>query len=229
MHQYLSHTLTNETPRYGNQGPLELKRVRSMCCGDTSNNTELHIAAHLGTHLDAPFHFDRQGATLESYPPEFWRCAHVALLDVKAPSATVLTLEHLQTPLESVPAEADLLLLRTGWEQRRCAGADSEYIFRGPGLGPDVGRWLRTHRQLKMIGFDFISLTSYAHREVGRAAHRAFLASTDEEGHAVESAPILIIEDMKLADLTHTPREVWVAPLRFENSDGAPVTVIAAC
>lgn len=226
MYQYLSHVLTSETPRYGDQGPLHFRRSKQMCCGDSNNSTELEIAAHLGTHIDAPYHFDAQGAVLGIYPANFWHCQRVSLIEYPAQAAEVITLETLLPDLETVPEDTELLLLRTGWQHRRAAGPDSEYIFQGPGLGPDVGHWLRKNRQLKMIGFDFISLTSYPHRELGRTAHRAFLSQNLELGGLKES-PILIVEDMKLADLQECPQEVWVLPLRFEQADGAPVTVVA--
>jgi kynurenine formamidase len=228
MYKYLSHILTADTPRYGNQGPLELRRVRKMCCGDQSNNTELEFSAHLGTHIDAPFHFDTKGLQLETYPASFWKCRKIALIDYSAAKDEVLSLETMNEQLESVPQDSDLLLIRTGWENLRASGTDSEYIFHGPGIGPDIGHWLRENRNLKMIGFDFISLTGFANRELGRVAHRAFLSNRDETGEAVKKAPILIIEDMKLGELVKAPREVWVSPLRYEKGDGAPVTVIAS-
>ena len=48
-----------------------------------------------------------------------------------------------------------------------------------------------------MIGFDFISLSSYTHRNLGRKAHRAMLGKMDISG--VQLDPILIIEDMDLS------------------------------
>jgi len=71
------------------------------------------------------------------------------------------------------------------------------------------------------MGFDAISLTSFQHRELGREAHRAFLCP-----HKTHN-PILIIEDMHLEKLTHTPASVICGPLMLKDADGVPVTVIA--
>jgi kynurenine formamidase len=74
-----------------------------------------------------------------------------------------------------------------------------------------------------MIGFDFISLSSYAHRDLGREAHRAFLAELEIDGDNKD--PILIIEDMDLSKIKICLSKIIVSPLRFEMADGAPVTV----
>ncbi|MGA1597659.1 MAG: cyclase family protein [bacterium] len=225
---YLSHCLAADTPRYGNSGALELKQTKCLQCGDTSNNTDLLFGAHTGTHIDAPLHFDPEGAPLESFPPEFWICEHPWLIEQEATPGEIIGLERWLSALERVPEDTDLLLVKTGFEQHRAEpGASSTYIFQNPGFAPEVGLWLRTHRKLRMIGFDFISLTSYTDRPLGRIAHRAFLAQNPEGASGPLADPILIVEDMHLADLTAVPKRVIVAPLRYTSADGAPVTVLA--
>ncbi len=226
--RYLSHVLGPDTPRYGNAGLFDLKRVRCLDCGDTSNNTDLSLGAHTGTHIDAPLHFDASGRSLESYPAEFWCCSNPWLIRKAAAPGEILSLENWQPELEQIPEETDLLLVQTGFEQFRTDPPEaSRYIFEGPGFSPEIGLWLRTHRHLKMIGFDFISLTSYTNRPLGRLAHRAFLAEAPDGASAKLADPILIIEDMHLASLTQAPQTVWVAPVRYAQADGAPVTVFA--
>ena len=74
---------------------------------------------------------------------------------------------------------------------------------------------------MKIVGFDFISLSSYQHRPEGREAHKALLHSQ------FGKKAVLIIEDMDLSDLEKSPELIIVSPLRLEGLDGAPVTVIA--
>ncbi len=225
---YLSHVLGPETPRYGNAGLFDLKRVRCLDCGDTSNNTDLSFGAHTGTHIDAPLHFDATGQALEAYPAEFWCCQAPWLLTRTAAPGEILSLDDWQADLEQIPEETDLLLIKTGFEQFRADPPEaSRYIFEGPGFSPEIGLWLRTNRHLRMIGFDFISLTSFTNRPLGRIAHRAFLAQEPSGGETTLADPILIIEDMHLEALHASPQKVWVAPLRYAQADGAPVTVFA--
>jgi kynurenine formamidase len=66
---------------------------------------------------------------------------------------------------------------------------------------------------------DFISLTAYQHRELGRTAHRAFLGG---------GRPILLIEDMDVRQLSSQPKSIICSPILLKGVDGAPVNIIAS-
>ncbi|MGK5092509.1 cyclase family protein [Deltaproteobacteria bacterium TL4] len=228
---YLNHILSKNTPLYADSGTLEFKELSRIEQGDSNNNTELSLGLHTGTHIDAPYHFDNEGKKLEDYDPDFWFCNHPFLIRYAAGHGEILSLENMLSLLESIPYDCDLLLLQTGFEQYRTPDAvtqEKAYIFKGPGLAPELGLWLRTHRKLKMIGFDFISVTSYTQRPLGRVAHRAFLTKSPKGCEPpLLQEPILVIEDMKLSGLSTSPKKVIVAPLLYQNANGSPVTVIA--
>ena len=78
-----------------------------------------------------------------------------------------------------------------------------------------------TFPKLRCVGFDFISITSWKHRAEGRKSHKAFLSPAKGE------KPILAIEDMSLKRASSKIDWLVVSPLLVENSNGAPVTVIA--
>ena len=65
---------------------------------------------------------------------------------------------------------------------------------------------------------DFISLTSYQNREIGREAHKNFLGGNN---------PILLVEDMDLSKIENTPRKLICVPILVHGLDGSPVTIIA--
>ena len=72
-----------------------------------------------------------------------------------------------------------------------------------------------------VVGFDFISITSWKYRQLGRERHKAFLAPPGNE------KPILAIEDMALKSIKNNIGRVIVAPIFVEDGNGAPVTVFA--
>jgi len=74
--------------------------------------------------------------------------------------------------------------------------------------------------QLKEVGIDWISISSYQNRLVGRNAHRAFL---DPKGR---NSPIAIIEDMDLSGNLSKLKQLFVFPLRLKSLDSAPCTAI---
>jgi arylformamidase len=217
---YLSHVLKESTPLYGGKGKIVIERVRSISEGDTSNNTEISMPAHAGTHVDAPFHFDPEGKTLEDYPADYWRASKPALVNFRAEPGMVLRMEHLREQLEQIPKDVDLLLLKTGAEEWRSAQQNA-YCEQGVGLGTDVADWLRSKLNLKFIGLDFISVSSPLHRQEGRVTHKVLLG----KNHSGE--PIIIVEDMALAALTRSPESVWIVPIRFSEADGGMATVLA--
>ena len=218
----LNHILFPETPLYGGNGRLELKQICSISEGDTSNNTELSFPAHSGTHIDAPYHFDQKGLSLDQFPTEFWLCQSPFLIEYSAHAGEIITLTILLPLLQKIPAESDLLLIRSGMETLRQSDQET-FIFHGAGLVPEIGLWLRKNRKLKMIGFDWISLTCYENRSLGRVAHKVFLSSTSNEFENMK--PILIIEDMKLSEAPTALKSVLVSPLIYLKADGAPVSV----
>lgn len=217
----LSHPLSETTPLYGGGDRVRIARVRAMAAGQTSNNSELALPAHAGTHIDAPRHFDPAGRTLDSYPLDYWHATSPWLVDCAAGAGELLGLPRLGGDLEKIPEDCDLLLLRTGFEKWRTRDPEV-YSLRGPGLAHDVCDWLRRNRRLKMLGLDFISVSSFAHREEGRRAHRALLAAHDSGAE-----PVLPVEDMALDRLATVPTESWIIPIIFTEADGAPVTAIA--
>lgn len=219
---FLSYLVTENSPRYGGKGIVSLPRTREISKGHTSNNSELHLAAHLGTHIDAPFHFDNNGKTVDSYPPDFWICKHPFLINYTAKPAEVIELDILLDQLEEIPSLCDFLLLNTQFSRFRNDNVET-YIFNNPGISPEIGTWLRKNTSVKMIGFDFISLSSYPQRELGRKAHKAFLSTLEINGEEID--PILIVEDMNLSKLEICPSKIIVSPLRYEMADGSPVTV----
>jgi kynurenine formamidase len=219
---YLSHVLRESTPLYGGAGEIRINSSRSLTRGDSSNNSELMLPAHTGTHVDAPRHFDPQGMTLDQYPPDYWRAERPALVEIPSNPGQILSMERMGMALETVPQDCDMLLLRTGAEAWRSNDTDV-YSKQGPGVAAEVALWLRAHRRIKMLGMDFISVSSFAHRELGREAHRAFLGSG-------KGSPILLVEDMALSALPckmNALDEVWVVPMLYADSDGAPATVLA--
>ena len=208
---FLSHVLQESTPTYGNKGRIALRPVRRMTKGDVCNEMHWSLGNHSGTHVDAPFHFVRKGPTLDQYAPLDWVFARVALVDVPSCAAGGMIMPEV---LGRLRRDTDLLLLRTGFERFRGRTA---YWKDAPGVHPDMAAALKEKCPgIRALGMDIISVSSSRERELGRAAHRAFLGRG-----------ILLVEDMKLSGLKRAPRQVVVAPVNVKGADAAPCTVFA--
>lgn len=118
---------------------------------------------------------------------------------------------------KSIPSSVEILLIRTGYEKYR---GSEKYWNDNPGFSQKVADYLRSRfPSLRCIGFDFISLTSWKHRDIGKIVHGEFLSP----GKNIR--PVLIIEDMALVNIQDKLNRITVAPLMVEGSDGGPVTV----
>ena len=213
---WLSHTFADQVPTYGGSfESLRFEQKKNQSCGDSCNTFDFTLHNHWGTHIDAPAHFFSGEKKLSDYSAQDFIFHKIQLIDYPLNKAELITPQH----LSELKADTELLLFKSHFEKFR---SSSEYGEWGPGISAETGLWLRKNfPQLKMIGFDFISLSSFQHRTEGRLSHQAFL-NPQGEGH-----PILIIEDMTLKDLDRTPTEVMIAPWRISAMDSAPCTVMA--
>jgi kynurenine formamidase len=212
---WLNHPLALDTPIYGGGEGLSIHQQSSITTGDTANTSRWEFPNHIGTHLDAPYHFFDQGSKLSDYAPDYWIFNQPLLMDIPVGDGHLITPEDVAGQLETTP---DLLLLRTGYERYR---GEDRYWQRNPGLSPDLGYWLReSHPSVRVVGIDCISVTSRMHRETGRTAHRAFL---DPEG---KGNPVLLIEDMALGETPGNLKQIIVAPFPVAEADGGPCTIL---
>lgn len=212
---WLSHPLSPETPAYGGGEGMRIESITRITAGDTANTSRFVFPNHLGTHVDTPRHFFDSGPTLSNYPPEFWIFENPLIVDVPSDDGYLIGPKDMA---DAITPETDLLLLRTGYEKFR---GNSRYWEHNPGLDPELGTWLRERfANVRVIGMDFISVTSRHHRGKGRAAHRALLDPN------ISGSPVLPLEDMGLANVVGRLRRVIIAPLRVCVANGGPCTVI---
>jgi kynurenine formamidase len=205
---FLSHFINVNTPVYGGDtDAINVEKIRSISKGDTSNNLKLSFPGHVNTHIDFPYHFDDNGKKSNDYDPINWIFNKVGFVESYV--------EDIENEIANLPSDIECLILKTGFEQYR--GLE-KYWKEQPIINASLATTLKSKfPNLRLFGFDMISLTSKLDRSEGKKAHLAFLIDND----------ILILEDMHLAFLEHTPKQIIVAPLQIDNADGVPCTVLA--
>ena len=62
--------LRAEMPTWPHSEGLKLTPAKRMAAGDTTNSSVLRCDVHVGTHVDAPWHFLEDGYTVEQLPLE---------------------------------------------------------------------------------------------------------------------------------------------------------------
>ena len=216
---FLSHAYNGNTPSYGNKDMIKIVANSSITSGETSNSScWIFTNNHIGTHIDTPYHFSNAGKKIIDIPLNDWIFKNVALIDI--PCTKAIILKDRDFDQFTLNSDIEILLIRTNYESYR---GKNKYWNDNPGLSPEVASSLRRrYPRLRCIGFDFISLTSWKYKRIGRESHKEFLAP---EGNR---RPVLVIEDMSLKSVKTKINWLIVAPIIVEDGNGAPVTVIAS-
>lgn len=214
---FLSYPMGSGSPAFGGGKGATLTPVKQMALGDSCNTGFWRFPNHLGTHLDFPRHFVMHGLVMDDYDAAFFVFENAAVIDLgEVGPGEIISVKQMEG--HELPMDIDILMIKTGFCRKRDAVV---YWKENPGFSPDLADYLReAFPKLRVLGFDSISLASYAHRELGREAHRRFLQGL---------RPLLLLEDMDLAQVSGASRfkRVILAPWRVRGADAVPCTVMA--
>lgn len=217
MKIFLSYILDENTPSYGNRDAFTIDENSQIINGVGANTSSWAFTNnHIGTHMDTPFHFFNDGKKTEDYMAEEFCFYKIFLLEKNCTRGDLINLSNKELGL--IPIDIDFLIIKTGFAKFREL---DKYHNDNPGLQASLADKLRKRfSNLKCIGFDFISLTSWNHREHGRLSHKSFLGNPGN---------FLIVEDMDLnnVDIKTQFKSLILAPLRTSDGNGGPVTIIA--
>ena len=215
---YLSYVLDANTPTYGNRNRFIIEKKSSILKGDVANDSFIKTTTHIGTHLDMPYHFYDNGQTIEDFDIEFFSFEKVLFININP--TNIVVNNDLKDILEKIEDKEafEALIVKTGICYKR---KESIFWEKNYGFDPSLANFLREKfPNIRLFGFDSISVSSYSNRLLGRVAHKAFLDP---------KRPILLLEDMDLTQLKQDSNieSLIVAPLRISKCDGLPCTVIA--
>ena len=214
----LSHTINENTPLYGNTPTPRVLAHSRISKGDSSNTTILSIHNHTGTHIDAPKHFIDDGKSISDYNLDELVFKDPVIVDCPKDGASLITPQDLQHGSHMFQ-KSDCLLLRTGFEQFR---GKEKYRTHNPGISPETILWIRKeYPNIRCIGIDCISISSFQHRTKGREAHKAAFFENNNLG-----SPLLLIEDIKLDALSQKIHEIIIVPWQLAGVDSIPCTII---
>ncbi len=215
---YLSYILDKNTPTYGNRNKFVCEKKSDISKGDIANDSSINSTVHIGTHIDMPYHFFEDGQTIEDFDINYFRFKNILFIDMIPEN--IIIKDDLIEILESKSDKQsyDMLIVKTGI----CNSRDKKSFWEtNYGFNPSIAKYLREKfPNIRVIGFDSISVSSFSDRMLGREAHKAFLNSKE---------PILLLEDMDLTQLNKDSNilQLDIAPLRIAKCDGLPCTIIA--
>jgi kynurenine formamidase len=208
------------TPPWPGSGlPLLAEVGESFEAGGGAYTRRIALDEHLGTHIDAPAHFARDGIRVDAIPVEQLvrpavvvdvREACAADPDHHVPAAAFEAFEATHGTIE--PGAAVLVL--TGWDRFRDDPARYVTDLRFPGLATDAARLL-VDRRVAGIGIDTLGIDPGT--EADFPVHRITLP-----------AGLWHLEGLvSLDELPPTGAWIVVGAARIVDASGAPSRVIA--
>lgn len=165
------------------------------------NIGEINMGVHNGTHIDAPFHYDTNGKTIDTLP-----------LDLAIGKAIVLDVSDTNTIDEDILRRYDLkgasrVLLRTSLPNNPNVFPETM-----PSIDPAVATYL-TNNGVKLLGVDIPSVDITSSKEL--ATH-----------HALYRNNIYILENLMLDHVKAGIYDMIALPLNIVGADASPVRAV---
>src|SRR5215468_424446 len=113
----ISRTLSNDFAEWPGDEPFRYRLTNEIPKGASVNLGAINMSVHNGTHADARFHFDANGASIEKAPLEVY-IGPAAVVDLaesfsQSKEKQLITLEDLRPHAEEI-AKTSRVLIRTG-------------------------------------------------------------------------------------------------------------------
>jgi arylformamidase len=183
-----------------------MQLVSSIAKGDGANITRIEMSAHTGTHLDAPFHFQMNGAGVDQLP-----------LEILIGPCRVFDLSELTGPITRAALEkcdftgVTRALLKTR-NSRYWAKDDRVFDKKFLAVAADAAKYL-VERGVKLVGVDYLSVEAFGSTEY--PVHNTLLG-----------AGVVIIETLNLSGVSAGDYELIALPVKLKGADGAPARVV---
>ena len=169
----------------------------------------LFSSTHVGTHVDAPYHFQKYGNTVEKIPlNRLIINENIKVLKIEKKDDEKIEAGDL---MEYNIMKNDTILINTNWVLNR---ALDRYFNKNPGLSEAAAKYL-AEAEINLVGIDGPSIDPAIDHDFN--SHRIFSAKD-----------IPIIENLiNLDRLLNKKFTFVVLPLKLKNCSGSPVRALA--
>jgi arylformamidase len=195
--------LSSEVPTFPGDPRFQMDFSHRIDRGEPYNVARLTLGAHSGTHVDAPYHFLSDGATVERLPLEVLVGPAVVAEVSAASRVDVADLERID-----LDGEQRLLLKTRMSGQLRRPEFQEDFVY----LTPEAAAHL-VERGLRLVGIDYLSVEQFGSPDF--AAH-----------HTLLEAGVVIVEGLDLSEAAPGRYQMACLPLRIVGADGSPARVV---
>ncbi len=194
------------TPVFPGDAPIKLEFLHSMKSGEGYTLSSMDMGAHSGTHVDAPMHFVKDGASLDKVSLDHF-IGPVRIIDC-SPSATAIDAAELN---KHSWKGAKRIFFRTRnsinhWMTDPNFHQDFTYI------APDAAQLL-ADAGVELVGIDYISAEK-------------FHAAEPKTHWTLLGKGIPVVEGVDLSDVKAGDYELMLLPMRIIGHEAAPVRAL---
>jgi len=219
----LSYVLSEDTQVLLTNPKVKFEPLMRMANGDMTNVTMLHLFSHHGTHMDAPWHWNPAGKTIDQLGFEHFIFDKPKLADVRNRPNYPIDRSDIE-PLFSKNDDTDLLMVLSGISLLR-ESKPEEYTQRFPYFTIEAAKFLVDETKVKAVAMDFGAVDSPKDMmENGKAPVHDILLGTNNPTirtmALVEEANLLPIVGKKV-------KRVYAIPLVLKGLDASPVNMFA--
>lgn len=197
----ISMRLSDQTAEWPGDIPFSYRTTATIEETGSVNVGEIHMSTHNGTHIDAPFHYDKDGLKIHELPLDIY-IGRTAVIDVTGERH--ISEKHLKG-IEDDGVNA-IFLKTGGWPDRNVFPSDY------PLYDVSIAEWMERH-SIRLLGVETPSVDSENSKELpmhqAMNKHKRFIL----EGIVLDKVPAGIYEYAAL-------------PLNIAGSDGSPVRAV---
>jgi arylformamidase len=194
------------TPIYEGDAPMTFEFLKDMRKGDGLTLSKYSLGAHSGTHIDAPMHFVRDGASIDKVSLEPL-IGPARIIDIADGVQAINAAELNRHQWRGVPR----VIFRTrsslrGWMKSSTFHRDFAYI------APDAAQLL-ADAGVQLVGIDYISAEQFG--APAPLTHRILLGKG-----------IPIVEGLALEDIRAGDYDLIVLPIKVGGQEAAPARAV---
>ncbi len=179
---------------------------------DGYNLELLFLSSHTGTHLDAPFHFVKNGIKIDQIPLDRLMGKAILIKLKKSKNSSISKSDILQFEKKNgnIPKNSSIFFF-TDWQKNL---KNDNYFTENPGLALSAAKYL-AQKKTNLVGIDSPSI------DLGK--DESFSVH-----HTLSKNNILIVENLaNLNKISSKEFNFTILPLKLKDATGSPVRAVA--
>lgn len=172
----------------------------------------LFLSTHTGTHVDAPYHFIKNGKKIHQIESGRFLCSAILIRVAGKPNYRITKNDIIQFESKNGPISAkSAVIFYTGWNENL---SKRDFFEKNPGLSASAAKYLSS-KKISLVGIDSPSIDVGS--DASFSAHKILLKED-----------VLILENLcNLDKIKKTHFELVALPLKLHGATGSPVRAVA--